>query len=96
MQVQHKPSKPLLGGRASRAGILGLLCLLLDTGHRSNRDQLLVAVVVSQCSRKSGFVCDGRGVGRGLALALVLVVAGGRLRAIVGSLVRLNTHSGGD
>lgn len=94
-QVQDKPSKPLLGGRVSRAGILGLPCLLIDTGHRFNRDHLLIAVVVPQCSRRSGFVCDGGGVGRGPALALALIVAGGRRRAIVGALVRLDAHFGG-
>lgn len=96
-QVQDKPSKPLLGRRVSRAVILGLSCLLLDTGHRSSRNHFVIAVVVvvPQCNSRSGFVCDGRGVGRGLALALALVVTGGRRRAIVGTLVRLDTHSGG-
>lgn len=95
-QVQDKPSKPLLGRRASRAGILGFPCLLLETGHRSSRDHLVIAVVVvPQCNSRSGFVCDGRAVGRGLALALALVVAGGRRRAIVGTLIRLDTHSDG-
>lgn len=94
-QVQDKPSKPLLGRRVSRALILRLPCLLLDTGHGSSRDHLVIAVVVPQCSSRSRFVCDGRAVGRGLALALALVVTGGRRRAIVGTLVRLDTHSDG-
>lgn len=95
-QGQDRPSKPLLGSRDSGTGTLGLLCLLLDFSHRFTIGHLLIAVDAPQCRTRGHIVVGGRVVSSGLTLALALVVAGGRARLIVGTLVRLDTHAGGE
>jgi hypothetical protein len=83
------PSKTLLGRRGRRAGVLGLPCLVLVVCHGCLGGYLAGAtiLVTAQCTFVS------RVLVLVLALALAPVAACCGRRAIVNSLVRLNTHS---
>lgn len=87
---QDRPSKPLLSRRVKSAGVLALLCLLLDVVQEPDRGHIVVAMdvavvilLMAQCSIVSGL----------LALALAFGVGRVGRRAIVGALIRLDTHS---